>query len=133
MKRHSLDFFTKTNWVFALVKDNKIVYRSKKQGLAPLVFCLKRRKKDLAGALVYDKVIGRAAALLLIYGKTQAVVTPLITKEAIGLLKKNKIEVEYIKTADKVLNAKKDDLCPMEKLSAGKNPKEFAGILMKKR
>lgn len=132
MKKFSLEFFTKTRWVFVLVKNNKIIYRSKKQGLAPLIFCLKNRPKELAGAHAYDKVIGRAAVLLLIHGKAKRVMTPLITKNALKLLEKNKIKVEYGKTAQKILNKKGDDLCPMEKLSAGKGAKEFAEILMKK-
>lgn len=132
MKAYNLEFFSKTNWVFVLVKDNKIIYRSKKQGLVPLVFCLRNKKSDLKGAIACDNIIGRAAALLLILGKVKEVITPAITKEALALLQKEKIKVQSGRQIKMVLNMKGDGPCPMEKLSRGKNPKEFFGALIKR-
>jgi len=132
MKEYNLEFFSKTNWVFVLVKNKKIIYRSKKQGLAPLIFCLKNRKAGLKGAVAYDKIIGRAASLLLVLGEVKEVITPAITREALALLQKEKIKVQFGRRIKKVLNMKGDGPCPMEKLSRDKNSGEFLEALIKR-
>ena len=83
----------------------------------------------MRGAVVYDKVVGRAAALLLAYGKVKKVLTPLISRGGLLVLKRGGIKVEYKKMVKNILNSAGDDLCPMEKLSQGKNSVEFAKIM----
>lgn len=125
MKEYSLQNLNGGKWVFILIKNNRILYRSKKQGLKPLIFCLKKYKTQMRGAVVFDKVVGRAAACLLVYGKVKKIMTPLASRGAIKLLKENKIEIEYLKTVPSILNKVGNDLCPMEKLSQNKTAKEF--------
>ncbi len=131
MKIYNLSYFQDKNWSFVLIKKDKIVYRSKKQGLLPLIFCLKRNRQTMKGALVFDKIIGRAAALLLIYARVKKIMTPVITMQALKILRKNKTKVNYGKIIVKVLNKKGRDLCPMEKLSQGKSAKEFYKMMIK--
>ncbi|MFA6047399.1 MAG: DUF1893 domain-containing protein [Parcubacteria group bacterium] len=138
MKKYNLAYFQKSNWTFVLMKNGKIVYRSKKEGLKPLLFCLKNRSVgnnnycSLQNAVVYDKIVGRAAACLMIYGKVKSVMTPTISRAAIAKFKKYNIKIEYLKTTGKIMNRLGDDICPMEKLSRNKKPGEFARIMMEK-
>lgn len=129
MKEYSLEYFSSRGLAFALMKEEKILYKSKKPRLLPLLFCLKKYKKQMRGAMVYDKVIGRAAALLLVYGGVKKVLTPLISRGALQVLARGGAEVEYEKIVKNILNIKGDDLCPMEKLSQGKGVVEFAKIM----
>ena len=130
MTKYNLDYFQKKSWSLVLIKNSEIIYRSKKQGLAPLIFCLKNKPGLLRGATVYDKLVGRAATLLMIYGKVKEVMTPAISRMALVELKKNNINSEYGEVVGKIMNRKGDDLCPMEKLSSGKSAEEFAGLLL---
>lgn len=132
MKEYSLEIFQKTRWTFVLMKSGKIIYRSKKEGLRPLLFCLKNKKALLKNAIVYDKIVGRAAACLMIWGKAKSVMTPTISRSALKELKKNKIAVEYKNITGKIMNRAGNDLCPMEKLSKGKSAREFSIILLDK-
>jgi len=132
MKQYNLDYFETSNWTFALVKNGKIIYRSKKEGLRPLLFCLKEKRDKLQNATVYDKIIGRAAACLMIYGRVKSVMTPTISRSAIAEFKKHKIAVTCRSTTGKIMNKKGDDLCPMEKLSQNKKPEQFARMMMEK-
>ena len=125
----NLKDFTDKKLAFALIKGDKILYKSKKQRLAPLIFCLKKYKSQMRGATVFDKVVGRAVALLLIYGRIKEVKTALISEGAIKLFGKNKIKLSYGKKVKHILNRTGDDLCPMEKLSRDKTFKEFCKIL----
>ncbi len=114
------------NWSFALIGGGKILYYSKSQGLKPLIFCVKKYRRQMRGAAVYDKVIGRAAALLLVYGRVRKVMTPLISRGGLAVLRRGGAETEYKKIVRHILNAPGSDLCPMEKLSRKKSPAEFA-------
>ena len=102
------------------------MYKSKKQRLLPLLFCLKKYKTQMRGAVVYDKVVGRAAALLLVYGGVRKILTPTISRNALLVLKRGGAEVEYKKIVKNILNNAGTDLCPMEKLSRGKSANDFA-------
>ena len=124
-----LKYFTDKKLAFALVKDNKIIYRSKKQRLASLLFCLKKHKAQMRGAMVFDKVVGRAAALLIVYGGVKKVLTPLISHGALAVLKRGGAKIEYQKIVKNILNRTGDDLCPMEKLSMGKTIQQFCRLL----
>ncbi|HLN19369.1 MAG TPA: DUF1893 domain-containing protein [Patescibacteria group bacterium] len=131
MKEFNLEKFNETRWTFVVIKNNKITYRSKKEGLKPLLFCLKEKKDLLRNSTVYDKIVGRAAACLMIYGKVKSVITPVISRSALRELEKYQIKINYQKTTGKIMNQGGDDICPMEKLSKNKNPDEFARIMLK--
>ena len=124
-----LKYFIDKKLAFALIKGGKVIYKSKKQRLAPLIFCLKKHKAQMRGATVFDKVVGRAAALLLIYGGVKKVMTPLISRGALIVLARGGAEIEYKKIVKRILNAAGEGLCPMEKMSRKKSPKELAKIL----
>jgi hypothetical protein len=116
-KIYSLDYFLEKSWSFVLIKNEKIVFRSKTERLKPLIACIKKHKEDMRGAIVFDKVIGRAAAMLLAHAKVKEVWTPIISQDARKYLKKSKINVEFKEVVKAIMNQKGDDLCPMEKLS----------------
>ena len=83
----------------------------------------------MRGALVFDKVVGRAAALFLIYGGVKKVITPLTSRDALAILKRGGAAVEYQKMVKNILNKTGDDLCPMEKKSRGLDAPELCRIL----
>ena len=124
-----LHYFTGKKLAFALIKNEKIIYQSKKQRLEPLLFCLKKYKRQMRGATVYDKVVGRAAALLLAYGGVARVLAPLISRGGLAVLRRGGAVVEYQKIVKNITNIKGDDLCPMERLSQGKSVEEFQKLL----
>jgi len=81
-------------------------------GIQPLLIQIE--KKGLKNAIAVDKVIGKAAALLMVYGKVKQVHTNIIAKDAISVFKKYKIKYSYHEVVDYIQNVKKDGLCPME-------------------
>jgi len=129
MKEYNLDYFSSKKLAFALVAEGKIIYQSKKQRLVPLLFCLKEYKKQMRKAAVFDKVVGRAAALLLSYGGVAEVMTPIITRQALSILQRGGAKIEYGKIVKNIMNQAGDDLCPMEKLSQGKTVKNFCSLM----
>lgn len=118
MKNYNLDYFLSKNYSFVLIKNNKLIYKSKSQGLKPLVFCLKKRKKEMKEAIVYDKVIGLAAAMLLKWGGVAEIWTPIISYNAKKYLRGKKIRIIFKKEIKNIFNKDRSDLCGMEKLAA---------------
>jgi len=120
MKKYNLYYFLKKEFSFVLIKSNKIIYRSKNQGLKPLVFCLKKHREKMKEAIVYDKVIGLAAAMLLEYGHVTEIWTPIISCSAKKYLRDKKVKVVFKKEVKNILNKNGDGLCLMEKLAKEK-------------
>jgi hypothetical protein len=143
MKKHYIDYFLTKDWSFVLIKDGKVVYselnaryigrsaryKSKSQGLKPLVFCLRKYKKEMKNAVVYDKIVGLAAAMLLAYGKVKEVWTPIISKDARKYLEKHRIKIIYKKEVKNILNKDGTDICPMEKIAEKAGLRELSKIL----
>jgi hypothetical protein len=119
---------------FSLVLEiqGNLVFSSDKQGIRPLLECVKQHRGTITGANLYDKVIGLAAAKIIIYsGMISEVETPLASKKAIALLKKNNIIINAKVVVDSILNKEKKDTCPMEKKALTyKDNEEFWNSLM---
>lgn len=93
-------------------EDN--VFTSDKQGIAPIMELLQNESDILKGAYVADRVIGRAAALLLMKGGIKELYTDVISEHALLVLKTSEIIVSYAKLVPYIVNRKKDGMCPME-------------------
>jgi hypothetical protein len=111
-------------------KDGNITFQDE-HGIQPLLIQIK--KKGLKNAIAVDKVIGKAAALLMVYGKVKQVHTNIIAKDAIPVFEKYKVEYSYNEVVDYIQNNKKDGLCPMEQKVLNVNsPKKAYKIFTKK-
>ena len=94
-------------------RNGVIVAVEEGRGLGPLFKLMDEMK--LQGAIVVDKVIGRAAAAICAEGGAKKVYTRLAGKGAAELLEKRGIVFGADRTVDCILNREKKDSCPMEK------------------
>ena len=100
-------------------------FTSKERGVKPLMHLLKEKKGLLKGASVADKVIGKAAALLMALGEIKEVHTLIISEPAIKVFEKYNIPCFYDKKVTRIVNRAGDGLCPMETLCLYvENPQE---------
>ena len=101
------------------------VFTSHERGVKPLLHLLTDKKGFLKGASVADKVIGKAAALLMVLGEIKEVHTLIISEPAIKVFEKYNIPCFYDKKVDRIINRTGDGLCPMETLCLDvEEPKE---------
>lgn len=98
------------------VISNGEVFTSQERGVKPLLYLLSEKKGFLKGASVADKVIGKAAALLMVLGEIKEVHTFIISEPAIKVFEKYNIPCFYDKKVDRIVNRTGDGLCPMETL-----------------
>jgi len=98
------------------VVSNGEVFTSQERGVKPLLHLLTEKKGFLKGASVADKVIGKAAVLLMVLGEIKEVHTLIISEPAIKVFEKYNIPCFYDKKVDRIVNRTGDGLCPMETL-----------------
>lgn len=98
---------------FVLYKDGEWS-TSEKRGTAPIMELLSENKELLSGAYVADKVIGKAAAMLLIEGGISYLHAEVISEHATECLQKYNIEFEYQNLVPYIVNRTGDGMCPME-------------------
>lgn len=75
--------------------------------------------QSINGAVVYDKVIGKAAAAILCLGKAKEVHAHLISKGAKELLSSHGIASDGEVEVERIFNHDRTDICPMEKSCLG--------------
>lgn len=110
------DILLKENHTLVIYKNNASVITSNDRGVNSLIKLIKEDKSQLSGSLIADKVIGKAAALLMIYAGVKEIYAPIISKPALQTLLKHNVKVYYDKEVERIINRKGDGLCPMETL-----------------
>lgn len=105
------------DYSIVVVKEDKVVNTSNKNGLMPILDLYNDDKSLLNGASVADKVIGKAAALLLIDAGIKEFYTDLISENAISILDDTNIKYIYKTKVKEIRNRDNTGRCPMEELA----------------
>jgi len=115
-----------------VIRDGKL-HVGRGRGVMPLLDFSDRTPGLLRGATVVDKVIGRAAAALLISGGARAVYGETMSADAREFLERHGVAADCGKLVPRILNADRSDLCPLEKSVAGiDDPVAAAAALRRK-
>lgn len=117
-------------WGLKVWSGEKLIFRSKKSGVRGLLDFIMKHGQKYKNLVIFDKVVGRGAALLAIYLKTKELYGTCGSKLAAKVLREHKVKFYFEKTVPNILNRTKDGLCPFEQLSLSKTPKEFYNCLL---
>ena len=112
-----------------IYRGEKMVFSSRKDRLLPLMDFIAARKNAPDSLVIYDKVMGNAAALLAVVVKAGEVCSPLGSELAVKTLDRYGIKHRLEKLVPFIMRDDGKDLCPMEQLSIGKSPDEFYKIM----
>lgn len=93
-------------------KNGTIHYRRSGSGIDPLWQLT--READLRGYAVADKVVGKAAAVLLCKAGVKAVYGEIVSQSALEFMQLRNILVEYTQLVPYIANRTGSDKCPME-------------------
>lgn len=88
----------------------------RQRGVADLYYLLTHEPQFMRGACIVDKVIGKAAASLLIKGGIGQVYADTISTPALSLLKEHAVPVTYGTETHHIENRTKTGWCPLEQL-----------------
>lgn len=109
-------------WVY---DGNRLLFTSNKAGLQPLLEYIDSDIPFHDEIIIFDKIVGNAAALLSVKARSRKVYSPLASELALKTLANYGIEYHFSKIVPYIQNRKKEGMCPMEELSLNKGPEEF--------
>jgi hypothetical protein len=121
-----------TKYSLALIQSDKIIFSSQRHGLRPLWDCLQNYRQTKERFILHDKVIGLAAARLVVYsGIIAEIQTLLISQPAKKFLDENGIKVEAEKTVANILTQDMRSICHGEIIALNiADPDEFSKKIM---
>ena len=103
------------------------------RGVNDLLELLENEPQRLQGAIVADKIVGKASASLMTVAGIQEVYTNIITTQAREILESAGITVSAKEEVPMILNRDRSGQCPMDQsLNGIDDPKECAAMLMQK-
>ena len=111
---------------FVVIKEGRIVYQDKGNGVKPILKLLENDREILENAVVVDKIIGKAAALLLTLGKVRKVYGMTMSCAGKEYLESVGIACDSEKCIDVITNRKRDGICPLERAVSEVNDPEKA-------
>lgn len=88
------------------------------RGVKDLYRLLKEDPEFLRGAFIADKVVGKAAAALMILGGVKEVFANVVSLPASELFGHAHIRAEYMQVVPHIINRTQTDWCPLEKRCA---------------
>ncbi len=109
--------FNECSLSLVIVKNGKVLFKSKAQGIHGLLQAIDTLSGDLRGSSVVDKIVGRAAALLLVHIRARAVYAAIASRDGLAVLEENDIPAEYDTLAPQILDKTGKNICPFEKAS----------------
>jgi len=126
------DLLKKNNNSLVIVKNGRVLFETNSPGINGLLAAMEKIEKELKGSTVADKIVGEAAAQLCAYSNVINVFAVTLSQCGEDVLEKNNIGYKYENLVPHILNFKKTDLCPFEKLVTGCNSPEEAYEKLKK-
>jgi len=98
--------------VCIVIKNGVIVKTETGRGVQPIIGMYE--SGILKDAYVVDKVVGKAAAMVMTKGGIKGCHAVTVSRGALEWFQRNRIEVEYDTCAEYIINRKGDGMCPME-------------------
>ncbi len=121
------EFLAGTDSLAVYDSDGELIFRSDKSDLRPLIDLLRAdAAKNCRQCLcVYDRYVGRAAALLLYRISPAKVITSVISKGGALTLKENEIVFEAGEQVEYLMGVASAGMCRWEKMAMGRSSDEF--------
>ena len=123
--------FLESGETLRVYQDSKLLFSSDKERLLPLLEYLDTLAPSHRQVVIFDKVMGNAAALLSIRADCREVYSPMGSQLAIKTLENHSIKYHITELVPYIQQANRKDMCPMEKLSLDKGPEEFYDAVRK--
>jgi hypothetical protein len=117
--------FVNSGDTFRAYYKGKLIFKSKKDRLVPLLEYIDTFVPQVQRVVIFDRIVGNAAALLLKKAFCLEIYSPLGSEIAARTLSEQDIKYHFSRTVPYIVNKAGDDFCPMEKLSLGKSSEEF--------
>jgi hypothetical protein len=125
------ELLSTTDFSVVVLKNGTVVTKKQGDGIKPILETVDELGEKLQGAIVGDRILGKASALLCAYAKVGGVYAPQATKTAIAVLIRTGIPGQTDELIPYVKNRDGDSLCPFEDMLADVDLPEEAYTILK--
>ncbi|MFO7996710.1 MAG: DUF1893 domain-containing protein [Dehalococcoidia bacterium] len=113
-----------------IVKGGQVLFTSQERGVAPFFQAVQSMGNSLHNAVVADRIVGSAVAMLCVHARISSVYAGIASQGALDILKGQGVTVSSKNVVPYISNYDGTDLCPFEKLARNsENPAHFFSIL----
>ena len=113
-----------------LLREGSAPLPGQGRGIRPLLQFLEKEPELLKGAVLTDKIIGKAAAMVAVLGGVREIYALTASESALAFLEKNGVPAHARHTVPHIINRTGDGLCPLEQtVLAVEDPAEALPLL----
>ena len=116
-----------------IYKEGKLIFESDLGGIRPHLKAINELGGRLEGTLMVDKILGRAAAFLVIYSKAAEAITAVVSSPGKAILEKYGVQFSYEEEAPHIKMKNGVIYCPFESMVQGiEDPVEAYQAILEK-
>lgn len=116
---HCLNMFEEEELSLLIVKGDEVLFKSTGHGIRPLLEAIEEmRLPKLGDSLVFDKAVGKAAALLICYLEAGEVYAKTMSEPAVKFLERWGMRFTAESAVKIIKGNKTGERCPFESLAA---------------
>jgi len=110
------DILCTSDMSVVVVKNAQVLAKKQGNGISPILEVVEKLGESMHGAIVGDRILGKASALLCRYANVRGVYSPQATKTAIALLIMGGVPCQVDKMIPFIKNRDGTGMCPFEKI-----------------
>ena len=104
-------------WNLVIVKGGQVFFSSRERGVAPFFQAVRSMGKSLYNAVLADRIVGSAVAMLCLHARITSVYAGIASQGALDMLRGQGVTVSSKNAVPFISNYDGTDLCPFEKLA----------------
>jgi len=128
----TLDEFIESDLSLLAYSDGKCLFESRGSDLIPLLKLLEQKIDSQNGLVLFDRYIGRAAALLMTLIHPTMIYCRIISQGGAEVLHQHNMHFESRQQVAFLMGVTSDEMCRFEKMAHNKNAEELLKALKKK-
>ncbi len=114
-----LEELEKTGSSLMIYKNRELIFNSSSNGVRPYLEAIDKLGEVLNGSVIVDKIVGRAAALLIIYSKAREAYASVLSTPGKQILDHYKLPVTYTYLVEHIKMKDGRIYCPFESMVQG--------------
>ncbi len=114
-----LEELDKTGNSLMVYRDGQLIFQSASKGIRPHLEAIERHGEALRGTLMVDKIVGRAAALLILYSGAAEAQAQVLSRPGKQVLDMHGLQTGYVELVDHIKTRDGSIYCPFERMVQG--------------
>ncbi len=128
-----LDELNKSGNSLMIYKGGRLIFQSASKGIRPHLEAIEKHGEALRGTSMVDKIVGRAAALLILYSEAAEAHAQVLSRPGKQVLDMHGLTTTYEELVDHIKMKDGSIYCPFERMVQGVNdPDEAYAAIVEK-